>query len=80
MLRKILLSPITYCYNKNLKTSVLQKQLKYGNILKYNTAASTITFDSNFSPNQEEKILATINDSNSEELGRWVVKYCKINI
>lgn len=74
MLRKLIGTPILHSINKSLILPGTQNILYSRDILNYGTAVTTITFNSNFSPNEEERILSTINKLNNEELGRWVLQ------
>lgn len=73
MLRKFIGPPILRGL-KSMKLPGTQNLLNSRNILNYGTVVTSMTFNSNFSPNEEEKILSIINESNNEELGRWVLQ------
>lgn len=71
MLRKFMATPVTHGFIKSLILPGTQNQLRDRT---YNSAVTTISFNSNYTPKEEERILSTINKSNNEELGRWVLK------
>lgn len=55
--------------SNSVKSLKLSPQLRISQVPRYSTYIS-LSFNSNFSPGETEKILNTINNSNGEELSR----------